>query len=158
MVRRRRIGLPPDLLAIVAEAGGLNAMQNMRRVSKVWQQGFDLTVSSLRIPLEAPVLPPHGPALRFPSLTHLDLGESSTLKSTLANLRDFSKLTSLVLGRLSGPTPAESLHARMSDHAMAYLRGLPLRSLVLARCRSITSLGLGYLQVGFLLGFRGMAD
>ena len=38
-------GLPPDVLALVAKAGGMEAMKGMRGASKNWQQGFELGVS-----------------------------------------------------------------------------------------------------------------
>lgn len=31
-------GLPPDVLALVAKAGGLEALKGMRGVSKAWQE------------------------------------------------------------------------------------------------------------------------
>lgn len=68
-------GLPSDVLAMVARAGGITEMKAMRGVSKQWQEGFELAVVSIKASLKTPSLP-REVALRFPVLTSLDVGET----------------------------------------------------------------------------------
>lgn len=92
-------GLPQDVLPLVAMAGGVEEMKCMREVCKTWQLGFELGVKSIALKFGHPVLPAGlKPSQRFPMLTKLDLGLSSTSPAWLENLRDFSKLDSLILG------------------------------------------------------------
>lgn len=92
-------GLPPDLLALVARAADMQETKVMRRVSRTWQQGFELGVRCIAVHFEDPVLPNWlKTAQRFPALTMLDLGASRTSTNWLANLRAFPKLRSLKLG------------------------------------------------------------
>lgn len=93
-------GLPPDVLALVAKAGGVSDTKSMREVSKSWQQGFELGVTGIAIVhTEHPVLPPVlEVAQRFPGLTRLDLSRSATNAARLGNVRVLPKLESLVLG------------------------------------------------------------
>lgn len=107
-------GLPEDVLALVANAGGIEEMKSMREVSKTWELGFELGVQAITIfGLEQPMLPPGlEAARRFPGLIKLDLGRSAAEIALpwLRNLRAFPKLRSLDLGqpcRYQDPFPDE---------------------------------------------------
>lgn len=43
-------GLPDDVLALVAKAGGLPDMKIMREVCTTWQSGFELGVKCIKLP------------------------------------------------------------------------------------------------------------
>lgn len=136
-------GLPPDVLALVAKAGGLSAMKDMRGVSKTWQEGFELGVTGIRVSPLDPVLPDGGIACRrFPMLTMLDVGDSSADEAWLQTLRAFPKLSSLVLGYSKPLASHKSLARRLSDTGLALLHGLPLVHLDLSHCTQLTPRGI----------------
>lgn len=134
-------GLPPDVLGLVAKAGGVPEMKAMRGVSHSWQQGFELGVGGVIIRMAKRQVPPlrEVTVQRFPGLTHLDLAERSVPEAWLQNLRAFPKLKSLALGFPSnrGGT-ASMLGACLTDAGLGLLRGLPLTSLRLSRCCLLT--------------------
>lgn len=109
-------GLPIDVLALVARAGGVSEMKRMRSVCKSWQEGFDLGVTGIGIcELQHPVLPSGvAAASRFPGLTQLDLGCSAVGKDWLDHLGAFSKLEILTLGGWpDGLGPGGALSVRL---------------------------------------------
>lgn len=121
-------GLPLDVLALVAQAGGMAEMKAMRGASKTWQRGYEMGISGITISAEneparfgaAPVQPKfmleaddelgfYG--TRFPGLTKLDVGDSSVNEYWLRKLWAFKKLASLTLGNpRTGPCPGDSHH------------------------------------------------
>lgn len=136
-------GLPPDVLALIAKAGGVPSLKAMREVCKTWQNGFEMAVSGNLGPRKAMVLPEGAElAQRFPGLTSLDLGESFVGNGWLPNLHALPKLRVLVLGREVGGGFA----SRLTDAGLAHLRGLPINSLDLANCQKLTVEGLKCLQ------------
>lgn len=137
-------GLPLDILALLGKVGGWSEMKAMRGVNKTWQTGFELGVTSIKIPPFAPALPDGGNAtLRFPALTRLGLGESTLGEECLQTLREIPSLRSLVLG---GRTETPGFGARLTASGMKYLLGLPVTSLDLSYCPSMTTEGLLYLR------------
>lgn len=164
-------GLPLDVLALVA--GGREELKGMRGVNKLWQQGFDVSVSTLRFCTQAPPLPAGCTFCeRFPGLTSLDLGESPMAEAGLAQkLGGLRQLRTLVLGgswrggrdqenllyHLAGSCfgglgglPLQSLSLRgcprLGDAALEGLRGLPLTGLDLGACHELTGVGLQHLR------------
>lgn len=122
-------GLPTDVLALVAKAGGIQQMKIMRSISKSWQQGFELAITSLAITkLEHTVLPPGVAAgHRFPCVACLKLGYSAVDTEWLENLGAFPNLDSVTLGGLSaslGPFLGfeRGLALRLDDAAMRHLQ------------------------------------
>lgn len=131
-------GLPDDVLALVAKAGGVNEMKSMRQVSKTWQLGFELGVQGITILEVHPMLPPgmQHPMLpqgmeaagRFPALTKLDLGRSAAVAALpwLINLRAFPNLDTLILGERTscqGVWPCNrNLPRWLKDDGMAVLQ------------------------------------
>lgn len=131
-------GLPVDLLALVAKAGGISAMKLMRLVSKMWQQGFDLGVSRIKIHHGDPSLPwGTGAAYRFPALASLDVGECYMNDVTLSSLRFFPQLNSVVLGA-EGFANSLKVASQLTDNDLEPLRDLPLTRLDLCYCSKIT--------------------
>lgn len=101
-------GLPPDVLGMVAKAGGLSEMKAMRQVSKAWQQGFELGVGGvmIRIALRQRGLPSRDLHFeRFPRLAYLDISKSTVSEAWVQNLRVFPRLNSLVLGCQTNRVP-----------------------------------------------------
>lgn len=147
-------GLPPDVLALVARAGGIKAMQQMRGVSSQWKEGFELGVKGIRVSQLGPLLPLAGEtARRFPMVESLMLGNSLVEESWLEGLGAFVKLTNLVLGelekhyiRFKWDGVFDILRVRLTDAGLLYLQGLPLTGLNLRSCSAFTDQGLGYLQ------------
>lgn len=134
-------GLPSDVLALVAKAGG-DGVKAMRGVNRHWQCGFELGVRCIRVPWKSPSLyMGTDMALRFPSLTSLDLGESSLKLNWLRKLQYLPKLRVLVLGCTSVPGNSH-LAARLTNAGMRHLRGLPITHLGLSWCCKVTDLGL----------------
>lgn len=117
-------GLPTDVPALVAKAGGVKELKSMRGVCKAWQEGFELGVQGIKI------LGPDYPALplgleaarRFPGLTKLNLVYTSPeSKSCLENLRSFPRLSNLILGNGVSTYPA-CLPMELDDADMAHLQ------------------------------------
>lgn len=118
-------GLPQDVLALVAKAGGGLEMKGTRGVSQSWQDGFDLGASSLSIhEVGHPVLPAGLIAgQRFAGLTKLDLGHSAVNPAWLENLGGFPNLECLVLGlRTTLPWSLRCLALQLSDFHMLHLQ------------------------------------
>lgn len=131
-------GLPLEVLALVAKAGGTMAMKGMRGASRTWQQGFDLGVAGIGIFDDTkPVLtcgacilyrPPHQfprseVTLGFPGLPKLDLGQSAIRPAWLKKLKLFPRLDILIHGLstyLRGSPSSLALH--LSDFHMLHLR------------------------------------
>lgn len=124
-------GLPPDVLALVAQAGGIPEMKAMRRASKNWQGGYDLGVTGIRISSEkTPIgfgdasahprmmLEPEDEVgiygTRFPGLARLDVGDSSANESWLRIFGAFPKLASLNLGNPRAFPPPWRLSATLT--------------------------------------------
>lgn len=132
-------GLPADVLAMVAVAGGLKDMGSMRGVCKSWERGFMLAVSCLKIHFEDPA--PAALWQRCPGITSLDLGESEAW-TLLAGLNAFPRLETLFLGSYDRFMHAHSITRQLTDADLANLRGLPLTRLDLAECHRLTAWGL----------------
>lgn len=121
-------------------------MKRMREVCKAWLAGFELAVSGINVPSKAFVLPEGGHLPQhFPGLVILDFGESVTGEDWLQNLRAFTKLRVLILGRPGG-WGSWGFASRLTDAGLAHLVGLPITSLDLANCREVTNEGLKCLQ------------
>lgn len=132
-------GLPPDVLPLVAKAGGLPDMKSMRGACKTWQEGFELGVTGIGVSILSPMLPDGGlAARRFPMLARLDVGNSSAAESWLQTLAAFPKLSSLVLGYKADSASRLSLSRCLSDAGLGLLRGLPLAHLDLSGCAQLT--------------------
>lgn len=109
-------GLPLEMMALVAKAGGVGLMDSMREVCKSWQQGFEVQVSSIKIVWSwgdpepyveeedddtnsCWLLPPGvNLAQRFPGLTKIDLGGSGAPPAWLKHLRAIPRLDSVIIG------------------------------------------------------------
>lgn len=140
-------GLPSDVLALVAKAGGVNIMKSMRGACKTWQHGFELAVTGIKVHPEDPVLRlGDGAAHRFPRLTILDVGESQAHVGDLQGIQGFSNLRKLVLGNATGYSPPVDLSSRVTNESMIYLRGLSLRDLSLRGCCNVTDAGMESLR------------
>lgn len=135
-------GLPLDVLALVAKAGGLSDMQAMRSVSKSWQQGFELGVGGITLRKALPLL--NFTAQRFPGLTHLDISGSTVPEAWLQSLRVFPKLNSVALGCQSFKERSKigCLGSRLTNAGLDHLHELPaLTRLGLSFRDRLTSLG-----------------
>lgn len=141
-------GLPLDFLALVAKTGSIKDMQCMRAVSKTWQQGFELGVTSISISSPShPVLPTSLQAVqRFPWLESLDIGNSTTNTQYLSSLGSFRHLKNLQLGHSAGPLQAWTLETRLMNSDLGRLRGMQLKALHLAKCELLTDAGVEALQ------------
>lgn len=121
-------GLPMDVLSLVAKAGGLDAMKSMRGVSKTWQQGFELGITHIRIPLYLdPTLPPGArqTAQRFLGATSLDARLCAAHESWLQTLKtSFPGLQNLILGASRGNHPQYCLARRLTDAGLTALSSL----------------------------------
>lgn len=125
-------------------AGGRRAMLAMRGVSHSWQSGFERSVKSLRIGAAGPVPPPGNLlAERFPGLTSLNLGNSTTETAWLENLRAFPNLRTLVLGDF---LPGGSFTYRLADADLRHLEGMRISNLSLCNCEDLTDAGLESLR------------
>lgn len=145
----------------------------MRCANKIWQQGFENTITKLRISIEGPPMPVNGTfSQRFPSLVFLDLGESPVAEADLAQLAGLKHLRTLILGGYNLYTEdadgGELLHRltgvgfpllaglqledmglsgckKVPDSALEGLRGQPLTNLDLSACRGLVGSGFQYL-------------
>lgn len=164
-------GLPLDVLALVARAGGgPKNTSGMRATCKTWEHGFELGVRGIKIGLRGPLPPseeassprsaapnptasrPAAPccaALRFPMLRSLDLGESRADEAWLETLSRFPRLEALTLGHRGSVRSGASLFSRLSDNGLRRLGEIPLPRLAhldLRRCRKLTEAGLEHLR------------
>lgn len=166
-------GLPMDVLALVA--GGRDDLKAMRGVCSNWKQGFERSISDLRIKRAGPVFPPDGSfSERFSGLTRLNLGSSLIDEADLSQLVGLSKLKTLILGdyfsweegqhqgRLSNClTSAGFQHlgslpklqtlllggcGNLVDEALEGLRGAQLKDLSLGKCCGLRGYGFQYLE------------
>lgn len=121
-------GLPPDVLALVAKAGGVPDMKAMRGVNKTWQHGFELGISGIKVPCNSSWL--RGDDVAGPRLAALDLAGINFWHGDdrLKNLRSLPYLQSLKLRSSSW----------LTDAGLKHLGGLPLTHLNLSRCPNIT--------------------
>lgn len=96
----------------------------MRGVCKTWLQGFKLGVQSIAIVDRAHPVLPSGieTSRRFPGLTKLDLGGSSTNTAWLGTLRALPKLSSLILGNTGRRLHSKMLSCRLVDVDMVHLQ------------------------------------
>lgn len=135
-------GLPEAVLPLMANLGGVKDMKVMRGVSKSWQEGFNLGITSIRIS-SAEVLPDGllKGAQHFPELTRLDLRDLRVPKDTtlkmLQALQTFPKLDSLFLGSALGSLPSEHLPITLRE-----LRGMQLKLLDLSGCNHLSDAAL----------------
>lgn len=141
-------GLPPDVLGLVAKAGGLKEMMGMRGACKTWQQGYELGVTAITIHFEDPVLPLGAEAAqRFPGLKVLSIGDSRTEVGDLQGLRALPNLDTLILGKMRiSEVVFGGLAERMNNGGMMRLHGLPLTHLGLHGCRNVMDWGMGWLR------------
>lgn len=145
-------GLPLDVLALVANLGGISDTLSMRGVNKCWQQGFELGVQNIKIHFNDRMLPAGGEvAVRFPGLTNLDLGEvRMSAKDWLKNMRGIASLNSLSLGQRFPPNDkhriSNSLATNLTRDALEHLRGLPLTCLNLNGCTTFGDVALEFFQ------------
>lgn len=78
-------GLPKGVLAMIA--GGSDSLKVMREVSKSWQDGFEGSVTKMKVRGAGPLLPSDGAlATRMPQLSSLDLGAACMDEKDLKNL------------------------------------------------------------------------
>lgn len=155
-------GLAVELLALIAMEGGIKGMKAMRLVCKTWQQGFELSVTSIKVHFGNPYLHWMGDtALRFPAVTNLDLGECYAQGANIWRVHDFPILNSLILGAEGGPALFRSYDtvSRLSaDRLLQPLYGLPLTSLDLRGCNNLTSGELGVNLQGMPLTHLDLRD
>lgn len=166
-------GLPLDVLALVA--GGTCEMKAMRGVCSSWQQGFERSVSKIKITQDGALFPADGSfSQRFSGLVSLDLGESLIEEADLSSLAGLKGLQTLSMGKvfysmkiaphvrlsdrltgvgfqhLGGLTRLRSLSLRycenLVDGSFECLRGLPLTDLDLTKCSGLTGSGLRFLS------------
>lgn len=76
-------GLPPNVLPLVAR--GDDDLKAMREVSKTWREGFNSSVTGVRVKARGPV-PKFGFFLKSPSLTSLDMGPDSMGQNRLLKI------------------------------------------------------------------------
>lgn len=121
----------------------------MRGVSKTWEQGFDYSITSLKIWSCGPLLPENAP-VRFLELATQGLGASTMPIDDLSSLARFKKLTAVSLAfDMSEPRmqdDSETLHRVVTDESLIQLRDLHLTSLDLSQT-NITGAGLVHLRV-----------
>lgn len=161
------------MLALVAR--GRNALKAMRGVCSSWQQGFEASVTKIRIFRRDSLFPADGSfSERFSGLVILDIGDSRLDEAVLSNLAGLKQLKTLNLGRWSlpkKPVPGVRLSDRLTgvgfqhlvgftqlrklslrfcenlvDSSFEYLRGLSLTDLDLAFCSGLTGSGLKFLS------------
>lgn len=114
-------GLPPDVIALVAKAGGIKDMKFMRGISKSWKEGYELGVTSITVCLRHPVLPLGlEVAQRFTGLVKLEIGLSTTSVTWLETLHELPRLNSLALG--GHPMTTNSLGLHLTDADMSHLQ------------------------------------
>lgn len=126
-------GLSLELLALVAKLGGPRDARVMREVSKDWQAGFEMSISHLRFNHRFGGLPSaRRLGQRFPSLTSLDIGETTVGDGWLGTLRYLRQVATLTLGHQQNPELfPRSLASRLTTHSLhcLYRSALPLTCL-----------------------------
>lgn len=86
-------GLPMGMLALIS--GGKDDLKVMREVCKSWQDGFEGSVSKMRVKTAGPLLPANGNlASRMHQLTSLDLGACCMDENDLQRLAGMYKRSS----------------------------------------------------------------
>lgn len=144
-------GLPLEVLAQVAR--GRDLLKEMRLVNKSWQAGFEGSVTTMKVKVEGPLLPPTELfGQRFFALTSLDLGGSPVAEADLSQLAGLKRLRTLILGEADPDdyefmSHGELQHWLKADRLFELLGGLPIQHLDLCRCQEVTSLE----------GLRGLA-
>lgn len=134
-------GLPIGVLALVAR--GAEELKVMREVCKTWEEGFECSVTTIRIGKEGP-LPPPTLCERYPALTCLDLGESFIDENALAILGNLKKLISLILGatqrdpRKFWDLEDGQLAKEFTGTGLEHVRGLSLQTLSLSGCANLS--------------------
>lgn len=135
-------GLTPDILALVAKAGGREVFEVMRGVSRTWKTGADLTVLGILMKTRDKIaLPADGPT-RFPAVRRLEIGRSSWGEADMASLAGFQQLTSLNLGEnwVFEAGFEDCLGGRITGAGFVHLQGMPLQHLCLSQCRGLDTL------------------
>lgn len=143
----------------------------MRAVSKEWKQGFEASVSKIRVGKYGVRLPGcESLEERFPGLTELDIGTSLLSVDGLSNLAGLKRLTAVTLGSGWRNHGRGELQHRVTGELFRCLRVVPIQKLVLYGCKKfcdadlallrglpLTSLDLEGSSVRSLDGLRGMA-
>lgn len=133
-------GLPLDVLALVAKAGGVSEMTAMLAVSKTWQQAFGLTTTAINIRQINQVQPFSIEAAELhQGLTRVSIDSSVASRAWLDSLRLFPKLNSLSLGEQTLWLRPGAPASRLTDADLWHLRGLQLAMLDLSGCRRVTA-------------------
>lgn len=146
----KEIELPLDILSSIA--GGKNALTAMMGVCHSWKQGFENSVSRIKVPRAGPLLPCNGKlADHFPWLTSLDIGDSLMNEVSLGDsLLGLKHLTTLALQPKDIPITKETLRQtlgwQMTGAGLSSLQGLPLAKLVLRDCKHLRDANLRHLQ------------
>lgn len=124
-------GLPLDILAQVA--GGCDELKTMRGVCKSWQEGYESSVTKIRITKTGPVLPDDRSfQARFPLLAALHLEYCNDSKPALQNLVGLSRLAILSLRPSS--RPRHSIASMVRDEDLEPLSRMQLTGLDLSYC------------------------
>lgn len=124
----------------------------MREVCKSWKEGFESSVTGIRVQSCGPLLPFTGPEaahLRFLRVTSLNLGSSFMASTALQNFSGFRKLSSLTLGVIGAeyfPFGSKPLFRTLTAEALHHLRKIPLKSLNLRGCNRLEEPSLENLQ------------
>lgn len=127
-------------------AKGRSAMKAMRRVSKTWKEGFDASVTRLRIDVSVRDVKDSSPFLprnfseRFLKVTSLDIGSSLTPQKHLARLSGLKELKFLTLGipqRCRGSWQHSCLANRLSVAGLMHIASEQLAHLGLSGCKSL---------------------
>lgn len=126
-------------------AGGRDDLKAMRAVSKTWQEGYEISVTKIRIAKQGPVLSAGGSfASRFPLLTSLHLEYCILNNPGLQNLKGLNRLVDL---SLRDPSNISDLQTSLvSDEHLFYLRKMKLTNLDLTGCSCVDIVGLRYLR------------
>lgn len=134
-------GLTPDVLALVAEMGGLENMKGMMGTSKTWRQGYALAVISIKLSSTDLILPSGATAgQRYPGLTSLAIGACAAPDGWLETLQYFPRLKILNLGHDRGLYGKSELASRLTNSCLDHLQIVPLTSLDLYRCSRLGGL------------------
>lgn len=145
--------LPLDILSQVA--GGCDELKIMRGVSKTWKEGYENSVTKIRIYEDCPVLPADGSFhAQFSLVTVLHLEYCKVRKPELQNLGGMKRLAFLSLKppfRLPNP-----LSSMVGDDDLEPLRRMQLSGLDLSDCCRIGNASMQKLR-GMHLEFLGLS-